>query len=217
MNSNRNIFLVNGWWLFVLVCLLSLIILFILNSHIFTNQIYYRSFSDQLTSQGLETFLGLKDRYGWVGYVYTPIILLLKVSFVTVCISIGTILSSLDCKFITIFKSVILAESVFIIAQIVYLFNLSQNLDSLTLETASNYYPLTALSYFGIENIVSWLHYPLQTLNLFEVFYILFISWLLSKQWKPDFLESINVVLPSYGIGLLLWMALVVFLTLQIS
>lgn len=217
MNSNRNILIINGWWLFVIICFLSLIILFILNSYIFTNQFYYRTFSDQLTTQGLEIFLGLKDRYSWVGYLSTPIILLFKTSLVSVCLSIGTILFSLDFKFKSIFKSVLLAEGVFIIAQIIYLINLSQHLNTLTIESSLNYFPLTVLSIYGAENVVPWLHYPLQTLNLFEVAYILCISWLLSKQWKLDFIESINIVLPSYGIGLLIWIVLVIFLTLQIS
>lgn len=217
MNSNRNTILINGWWVFALVCLLSLFIVFIMNSYIFTNQIYYRSFANQLTSQGLETFLGLKDRYRWVSYLYTPIILLFKISFVSVCLSVGTILSTLDFKFKTIFKAVLLAEGVFIIAQIIYLFNLYQHIDILTFETVSNYFPLSFLSFYGTENVVPWLHYPLQTLNLFEFAYILCISWLLSKQWKPNFIESLNIVIPSYGIGLLVWMVLVVFLTLQVS
>lgn len=103
------------------------------------------------------------------------------------------------------------------ISQSIYLVNLYIHRAELTFETTANYFPLSLLSFWGAENIVSWLHYPLQTLNLFEVAYILCISWLLSKQWKPNFIESINIVLPSYGIGLLIWMVLVVFLTLQIS
>lgn len=102
-------------------------------------------------------------------------------------------------------------------AQVLYLVNAFFHLDTLTLETASNYYPLTILSYFGTENVVQWLQYPLQTLNLFEVAYMVVIGWFLSKQWKEDFVESLAVVVPSYVTGLLLWLVFVTFITLQIS
>ncbi|WP_141239944.1 hypothetical protein [Aliifodinibius salipaludis] len=189
----------------------------IIDQYIFGKEVYIRSFSDQLTQESLEAMLGFQERYWWFGYVFTPLLLLIKLSFATVCISIGTVLSNVEFHFKNIFKVVLLAEVVFIVAQTLYLVNLSFHLDTLTLETASNYYPLTILSYFGTENVVQWLQYPLQTLNLFEVAYIVVISWLLSKQWKEDFAESMLVVLPSYATGLILWLVFVAFITLQVS
>jgi hypothetical protein len=64
---------------------------------------------------------------------------------------------------------------------------------------------------------VKWLKYPFQTLNIFEILYMAAIAWLLAKQWSRDFMESLAVVLPSYVIGLVLWLVLVTFLTLQVS
>lgn len=205
------------WIIFGAILIVYLLMAWFLQEYINNEYLYYRSYSGTLTKQTIENMLGLQSRYWWVSYVFIPILLFFKVVFTSICISIGTILAVIDFKFKNIFKVAIIAEVVFVIAQIVYLFNLFQNIDTLTFDTASNHLPLSLLSYFGTENIVTWLHYPLQTLNLFEVFYILFISWLLSKQWKLDYVESVNIVLPSYGIGLLLWMILVVFLTLQIS
>ncbi|PAU92975.1 hypothetical protein CK503_13695 [Aliifodinibius salipaludis] len=207
----------NGWIIFSIVVFIYLLFSVIIDQYIFGKEVYIRSFSDQLTQESLEAMLGFQERYWWFGYVFTPLLLLIKLSFATVCISIGTVLSNVEFHFKNIFKVVLLAEVVFIVAQTLYLVNLSFHLDTLTLETASNYYPLTILSYFGTENVVQWLQYPLQTLNLFEVAYIVVISWLLSKQWKEDFAESMLVVLPSYATGLILWLVFVAFITLQVS
>jgi len=76
---------------------------------------------------------------------------------------------------------------------------------------------LTILSYFGVENVVQWLQYPLQTLNVFEVLYMLVVGWILSKQWEQEFIESFAVVMPSYVTGLILWLVFVAFVTLQVS
>lgn len=207
----------NSGIIFAVLVGIYIFLTFISNSLFFTEELYYRSFSDQLTIQSIEAFWELQEQYRWLGYVLMPLIVLLKVVFATVCISIGVVLSTIEFKFKTVFKTVLLAEVVFVIAQSIYLINLSFHLDTLTVATVSNYFPFTVLSYFGTENVVDWLQYPLQTLNVFEAAYMGLIAWLLSKQWKPNFIESLSVVVPSYGTGLILWLVLVTFLTLQIS
>jgi hypothetical protein len=161
--------------------------------------------------------LEIQQKYWWLGYTLTPLAILLKISFATICISIGAVLSSITFKFKTVFKTALLAEVVFIIAQTIYTINLFFHADALTLATVADYFPLSALSYFGAANVVDWLHYPLQTLNSFEAAYMGVIAWLLSKQWKQGFIECLAIVVPSYATGLLLWLVFVAFLTLQVS
>lgn len=208
---------VSGWIQFCIIITFYAVLTFISNRYLLKEEVLIRSYSDQLTLQSIEALLGIKDRYEWVGYVFTPIILLLKIVFTTICVSICAVLSTIDFKFKTIFRAALLAELVFISAQILYLINISFHLDTLKLETVANYYPLTALSYFGTGNVVQWLRYPLQTINVFELLYMVVIAWLLSKQWKEDFMESLALVVPSYGTGLILWLVFVTFITLQIS
>jgi hypothetical protein len=208
---------VNLWGVSGIIVLSYLFITFMSNQYIFGEEVYVRSFSDKLSAQSIEAFLGVREKYSLWGYVTIPIVIAIKVSFSAICISIGAVLSNISFKFKAIFRMVLLAEVVFIVAQLLYLVNVSFHLDTLTLETAANYYPLTMLSYFGAENVVDWLQYPLQTLNLFEVAYTAVIGWLLSKQWKEGFAESMLVVLPSYATGLILWLVFVTFITLQVS
>ena len=209
---------INTWFIIGVIVLFYLFITLISNQYIFGEEVYVRSFSDKLSAQSIEAFLGVRDKYWLWGYISIPIVIALKVSFTAICISIGAVLSKIEFKFKAIFKVALLAEVVFIVAQVLYLVNAFLHLDTLTLETAANYYPLTILSYFGTENVVQWLQYPLQTLNLFEVAYIAVIGWLLSKQWKEeDFVDSLAVVVPSYATGLLLWLVFVTFITLQVS
>lgn len=208
---------ISAWYLFLFITMFYLVLTYISSNFILSEEIYVRSFSEQLTRQSLTALLDFQERYVWLNYLLLPVILLIKIAFGTVCISIGTVLTNVEFKFKTVFKAALVAEGIFIVAQVLYLTNLSFHLDTLTLETASNYYPLTVLSYLGTENVVQWLHYPLQTLNLFEVVYMAAIAWLLSKQWKQDFMESLAIVVPAYGTGLILWVVFVTFLTLQIS
>jgi len=220
-NNDHENYLVRSffiWWIFGFIITIYLIIGWISQEFIYNDSLYYRSYSGTLTNQTIESMLGFQSRFWWTGYAVTPMLLLLKFLFTSICISVGAMLSITDIKFKEIFKTAMLAEGVFILAQIIFMISLYLNLEELTLQNISGYYPLSALSFIGIENVnAKWAIYPLQTINLFEALYIAVISWLLSKQWKPDFFESLNIVIPSYGLGLLLWMVLVAFLTLQIS
>lgn len=207
---------------YITILLIILIVIYFLltylsESWIFNKDFFYRSLSTEFPLTSLEGVMETKQMYWWASYLIQIVMVLCKVLFAALCIFIGVVLADIKFSFKDLFRSVILAEFVFIIAQSIYLANLYINRTDLTFENAANYFPLSALSFLGVETVVQWLHYPLQTLNLFEVVYILCISWLLSKQWKPNFVESLNIVIPSYGLGLLVWIVLVVFLTLQIS
>lgn len=208
----------SGWWIFGVIIITYWIIGWISQEFIYQESLYYKSYSGTLTNQTIESILGFQSRFWWAGYAAIPFILCLKFSFTALCISIGAIILVIEVRFKEVFKAAILAEAIFAISQIVYTVSLFLNLDDVTIQNAAGFYPLSALNFMGLENVnAQWLVYPLQTLNLFEVFYMVAIAWLLSKKWKPDFVESLNIVIPSYGLGLLLWMTLVAFLTFQFS
>lgn len=200
----------------------AILLLYILTSifdqfFIFTDDFFIEKLSGEFSESFTDSFMSSENRIGWLTYIAIPLVILVKMVFVTFCITVGAIFANIDFKFYDIIRSAILAEFIFLISNIHFSLKLFLNVDYLTFDNTLNFFPFSMISFFGTENVTPWLHYPLQTLNLFEVFYVLFISWLLSKQWKPNFIESLNIVIPSYGIGLLLWMTLVVFLTLQIS
>jgi len=208
----------SSWWSFGVIIITYWIIGWISQEFIYSDSFYYRSYSGTLTNQTIESMLGFQSRFWWAGYAVIPVILCLKFSFTALCISIAAIILFIEVRFKEIFKTAILAEAIFVLSQIVYTISLFLNLNDVTVQNAAGFYPLSALSFVGLENVnAQWLVYPLQTLNLFEVFYMVAIAWLLSKKWKPDFVDSLNIVIPSYGLGLLLWMTLVAFLTFQLS
>ncbi|MDG5766894.1 hypothetical protein QA596_05405 [Balneolales bacterium ANBcel1] len=206
----------NYWPLLILLLMYFIINLFD-QLYVFTDEFIYRSLRNEFSESALEALITSHNRFGWISFALLPFIILLKILFTAFCVTTGAIFTDTDFSFGNIFQSATYSEFIFLFSQAVFSLNLFLNRDELTIDSAGNFFPLSVLSYFGVENVVIWLHYPLQTLNVFEVAYVLCLTWLLSRQWKPDFVDSINIVLPSYGIGLLTWMMLVVFLTLQIS
>ncbi len=171
-----------------------------------------------MSNQTVGELLGWRAKYWWISYLLIPISLLLKFFLTAVCINVGFMLVRFETKFKEIFRAVMLAEAVFILATIVLLMTLFLHIETLTIQSTTEYSPLSLLGLIGYENVhATWAVYPLQAINLYELFFVIAVAWLLSKWQKEDFFDSFNVVAPSYSLGLLLWIVLVAFLTLQIS
>lgn len=206
------------WLIFFSISICYVVLTLISQETIYKSSIYYKSYAEQFNQATIDKLLGIKSSYVWMSYIVIPFTLLLKFTLISVCISIGKVFSEIDLEFKQIFKASMIAEGVFIIAQVTFTIILFLNLDEVTLQNASGYFPLSALSFIGIENVnAQWAIYPLQTANLFEIFYVLSIAFFLSKRSKNDFLEILSIVFPSYMIGLFLWITLVAFLTFQLT
>ena len=86
-----------------------------------------------------------------------------------------------------------------------------------TLEDLQYFYPFSTLNIIGYEGLEPWFIYPLQVLNLFELVYWLLLGYGLSKSLKTSMDAAMGIVVSSYGVGLLIWVVAVMFLTLNMS
>jgi hypothetical protein len=205
-----------SWWMaFLAFSGIYILLTLFSNNYIFTKELYYQNFSDRTTFQSIQDFIQMRNKLWWLNFLIQPLFVLLKVTFATICVSISAMLSNIEFELKTVFKAVLFAESVFIVVHILFLINLYLHIETIMIENISSYYPLTLLSFYGIENVVQWLHYPLKTLNIFEILYAIAIAYFASIQWKLNFTETFAIVAPSYLTGLILWIMLVIFLTLN--
>ncbi|MFN7839937.1 MAG: hypothetical protein ACK5QG_18395, partial [Bacteroidota bacterium] len=62
-----------------------------------------------------------------------------------------------------------------------------------------------------------WLVYPIQLLNVFELLYWIALAWQLQEVLEKPFAESLGFVAKTYGVGLAVWVVVVMFLTVSIS
>jgi hypothetical protein len=86
-----------------------------------------------------------------------------------------------------------------------------------TLKDLQQYYPLSYVNFLDVENLEPWLLYPLQTINLFEITYFFVLVYGLHKLLKNKYWKSFEMVTVSYGTGLVIWLGLVMFLTLNVT
>lgn len=125
---------------------------------------------------------------------------MLKTSVIASIIYIGLFFSNRDLKFKTIWDMTLKAEFVFLLLPLFKIIWFYFFQTSYTLEDVQYFYPLSALNIIGYENLEPWYIYPLQTLNLFELGYWLYLGYLIGKEIETDMDKGFKIVASSYGI-----------------
>lgn len=210
---------IKGWKLFSGVVLLNLFILFLSQTVLIDEIVFFNTYSEQLTyDKAMEVFSKMKS-IAWVVYIITPVLMLIKFSAISVLLYIGVFFYDLH-KQITlgkIFKVVIISELVFIVASITKLLWFIFFAGNYTLGDMSFFYPLSLINLFNRAEVATYWIYPLQTVNIFQVLYVLSLAMGLSRvsSFKKEVAD--RVVLFTYVPAIAVWIALFMFLSIDVQ
>jgi hypothetical protein len=211
--------------LFTFILLISLITLttFGINNSFLTEDIYFQSFGTQLTLERIDEMVESAKTWEWVGYAILPVIILLRIFYTSVFLFIGIFFTELKAEFGKLFKIALLADFVYVLAGLVKLVILIFFKEVNTLQDLQ-FQPLSVMEFFNTRSIDPLFVYPLSLINVFEIGYFLVLAWLLigviseaSEERTLRFGQSLKLVTASYGSGLLLWVLVVMFITLNLS
>lgn len=192
--------------------------------YLFINeQLYFNTFSEQLSSGKIESIFSMGKKYGWVSFLLIPLFLLIRIFFTSTFLYIGTYFSEIKIDFSKLFKVALIADFIYILSGVVKLLVLVLFKNVSTLQDLQ-YTPLSIMSLFDVNAVDPVFAYSLSLLNVFELFYFLTLAALLviaikeSKQLQPiKYGKSLQLVTSSYGSGLLIWVLLVMFVSLNMS
>jgi hypothetical protein len=116
-----------------------------------------------------------------------------------------------------------LADFVYVLAGLVKLVYLIFFKEVNTLDDLQ-FTPFSIMEMLNSKRVDSLFIYPLSLINIFEVAYFLVLAWLLvdvvneTNEERPvKFGQSLKLVTASYGSGLLLWVLVVMFITLNLD
>lgn len=202
--------------LFGIVLGLYLVQALYVNHVLLSDGMFYRTFEAQLAASHIDAMLEVRQRYVWVSYLVMPLYLLLKIGFTAFCLFLGALLADYDLRFSDAFKVGLVAEGIFVVAAYAKAAWLSVSPVE-TIQALGAFYPLSLLSVLGPEAVAPWLHYPLQLANPFEVGYWLLLAAGLCGVLRQRFRRMLGLVVTSYGAGLAIYVAAVVFLSLNLS
>ena len=219
MNLLLRYYSLNRLQLFMFIVSVNLVIIWLSKTVLINDIVFYNTYSEQLTyDRSLQLFEDM-NRMSWIGYVFTPLMLIIKFTLVSLVLYTGIVICNIQDKvpLSSVVKIVIASEVIFVFAGFIkfvwfYLFAGNYNLNDLGF-----FYPLSLINLFKVSEVTKLWVYPLQTFNLFHLLYIISMSHGLNKVCKIEKSDSDKVVLLSYLPALVIWIALIMFLSVDTS
>lgn len=189
----------------------------LMNWLLISDTLYFNAYAEQLSYEQIQNMLQQGDQYQWLGYVLIPLLCLLKLSLIAACLSLCLYLWRGQFQFADCFRVAAVAETVFWVPVFIKLLWFLFVQTDYSLKDLQYFFPLSALNLFDTQTLDTWLVYPLQLLNVFEVAYWLVLAYGIVKVVGVSFERGFSMVASSYGAALLLWVVFVMFLTVSLT
>ncbi|MVM40922.1 hypothetical protein GO730_29890 [Spirosoma sp. HMF3257] len=202
---------------FVLLCIVAALLSWSFQYLLISDTLYYNAFANQLSYERIKNMIDEGHHWIWLGNIFIPIIYGIKLTFITICLGLGYFFAKSRFNFSIFFNLAIFSELIFLLPILIkllwFLFiKTDYDLNDLTL-----FYPLSLLNLVDAQTIPRYWLAPLQMLNLFEIAYWFLLAYGVADATGLSFKRSFGLVMSSYGVGLVLWVVLVMFLTITYS
>jgi hypothetical protein len=192
------------------------VIAYTTNSIVLTNSFYYSALSVELTQERISEIIELNKRLQWIGYVALPVLVLLKWVIIAGVVYAGVFLFNQKILFMDCFRIIMFAELVLILVAIIKLFKFIVWPPS-NMQDVQLFYPFSISNLLDVKRLPSYLLYPLQQLNMFEIAYWMLIAMGIKNFIQKPFGYSLKIVASSYGVALAVWVLAVMFIQLQFA
>jgi hypothetical protein len=118
---NESLLKISNWKYFSLVIGFSVLLGFFTSYLFMTDGIYYQSFGEKLATARIAKIIEQSQKWQWLGYVFIPVVVLIRVGFTATCLYSGYFIANLKVRFKDLFKVALLSEFVFVLAGLVKL------------------------------------------------------------------------------------------------
>jgi hypothetical protein len=212
-----SLFYSNRLHIFLLFCLTSILVTFLYEEVLISDNLYFNSLGEQLSYGRIVELLEGKRKWAWLNYLLFPIIYFLKCVVISIALSTGAFFSDIKISIGRLLQIVMVSELIFFIPNFIKLFWFFFIDTEYHLEDIQYFYPLSMLNFFHIQKLDPWWVYPLQILNVFEVLYIFLLAYGFSKFASESFFRSFSVTFSSYGTWISIWIVFVTFISLSFN
>ena len=203
-------------WL-ILYILTITISTFLLETFIYTEDLYYNSISENLTIERVEKVIAFKTKYWWAKYALLPIVDLIGLIFIASILCLALFLYDLPIKFSKCFEIALWGGFIFLISPFLKLLWFGLIEADYTLADIKAFPSFSLLMFFDKEELPRYLIYPIYSFNLYRLTYFLVLTRGMQVLFQRSFAQSIKMVLSTVGVWLVLLNVIVVFLTVMKS
>jgi len=191
-----------------------------LSKYILINDIvFYNTFSEQISYERSNALFENLMKYSWIGYVAMPFIFLVRFGLISIITYTGIFLCDLHeaISYKKVFGVVIASEIVFFLASLFKLLWFCFFAGNYDLNDLNFFYPLSLINLFNQAELDKMWIFPLQSLNLFQIIYVLSLAYGIKVQSEIHLDKAEKAVLISYLPGLLIWVVFIMFFSISSS
>jgi hypothetical protein len=184
---------------FLLLCTITFLLLFIKK-----NFIEYEITAFQILDERGQ--LGLFKAISALQYLSIPIVYIVKFTFIAFLIWVGCFGFGYRITYANCWHIVLVSEIVFVLPEILKIFwFLFFETDPIFAEVKA-FYPLSLMNLFDWENVADKWHYPLKSLNIFEIIYWFFVVAGIYVKSQKEYKQSMIIGLFGYILPYLFWL-----------
>jgi len=202
--------------MYLYLVLLAAVLTYLFEDLVMSQELYFEHFGQQMSFERIEKMLDFKQEWQWLNYAVMPVIYLIKFTLISFWLLCGTVLFGYKVSFKQIFQLTIKAEFVWLVPYIITIIWFGVIDRDYTLLDVQYFQPLSLINIFNAETLDSWLVFPLKSINIFEIIYMLVLALGMKNILDKDLNGSLSFVLPVYGTGLVSWIAFITFLSINL-
>lgn len=206
-----------GYLLFLSVITICLLLNYVTNEFVLTDSFMYNSLYGQLPEHYIDSAIAFHRKWVWVSYAILPVILVLKWLFISAFIATGSVFMGFDVRFKQILKTTIVCEWLFVTVSVInFIVLLFSNVQSIGEVQGFNLVSTLSIGHLikGVEGF-EWLVAPLQSLNVFQLIFVIALSLGISVISNEKFGKSLSLVARSYGAALCIWLILITYISVS--
>lgn len=150
--------------------------------------------------------MGVFNIINGLQYLSIPLVYLWKFTVIAFLIWIGCFMFGYKVTFTKTWQVVMIAEAVFFVPELIKIFHFIFIYSDPDLYEVRAYYPLSLMNFFDHETLDGRWHYPLKSINLFEIIYWFVLAYGIHLAAKKKAVIARAIVFSSYVFFFLLWL-----------
>ena len=170
-----------GWHLFLLLVACEALLTWFYQSRILTREVYHTLLQAQLDAQRIDALFDLLQRMSLWGFATIPLIIGLRIMLVASLLQLPLVLRFIDIPFRQLFRIVTFSSLIFILLEGVRLLRLSGIPAEQLTQADLNWMPLALTSLLQLEMATASVQGFFNHFNLFEVSWLVFLYFGLSR------------------------------------
>lgn len=184
---------------FLIICLLAFLLLFIKKTFI-----EYEITAFQILDERGE--LGMFKMISSLQYLSIPAIYLFKFTIIAFFIWVGCFGFGYRVTYSNCWHIVMVSEIIFIVPELIKIFWFMIFETDPDFAQVRAFYPLSLMNFFDFESVESKWHYPLKSLNLFEIIYWLFLVAGIYIKSQKKYQQSMIIGFFAYVLPFIFWL-----------